>query len=343
MVAPDRAGARGAARRLRDDWVIALAMNGLYRPRARWSIRREAIDVLRATVALRARHAERPVRLPAAGRQPSCSCWCCSRSRRPRPFCLRVVLRLAMERRRRQGKNLRFVLVLGAGPRGQAFARKLEDHRELGLRIAASSTTRPASSSRAVGVPRPTRRPRGRAAHAASSTRSRSACRSRNGTSSTRSPTSARRRARSSASRWTSSTARSRSGGSRSSTERRSSRSCRARIAPWRLAMKRAARPRRVRRGSRPAQPGAARHRARHQARRRRPDPVPAASSGPAWPPVRGRQVPIDARRCRGPPRRAGPSERGPGPCLQDHQRSRGSRGSGRFLRGRASTNCPSC
>ena len=29
-------------------WVIALAMNGLYRPRARWSIRRETVDVLRA-------------------------------------------------------------------------------------------------------------------------------------------------------------------------------------------------------------------------------------------------------------------------------------------------------
>jgi hypothetical protein len=33
-------------------WVVALALNGLYRPRARWSIRREAIDVLRATGAL---------------------------------------------------------------------------------------------------------------------------------------------------------------------------------------------------------------------------------------------------------------------------------------------------
>ena len=26
-------------------WVIALTMNGLYRPRARWSILREAMDV----------------------------------------------------------------------------------------------------------------------------------------------------------------------------------------------------------------------------------------------------------------------------------------------------------
>ena len=30
-------------------WVVALTMNGLYRPRARWSLRSEAADVLRAT------------------------------------------------------------------------------------------------------------------------------------------------------------------------------------------------------------------------------------------------------------------------------------------------------
>jgi exopolysaccharide biosynthesis polyprenyl glycosylphosphotransferase len=40
-----------------------------------------------------------------------------------------------MERLRRRGLNLRHVLVLGAGPRGQVFAAKLEGHRELGLRI----------------------------------------------------------------------------------------------------------------------------------------------------------------------------------------------------------------
>ena len=33
-------------------WVVALTLNGLYRPRARWSIRREAIDVVRATVVM---------------------------------------------------------------------------------------------------------------------------------------------------------------------------------------------------------------------------------------------------------------------------------------------------
>ena len=31
-------------------WVVALSLNGLYRPRARWSIRTEAWDLVRATV-----------------------------------------------------------------------------------------------------------------------------------------------------------------------------------------------------------------------------------------------------------------------------------------------------
>jgi exopolysaccharide biosynthesis polyprenyl glycosylphosphotransferase len=115
-------------------WILALALNGLYRPRARWSIRRESLDVLRATIA----YALVTLSMLFVFRWPEVS----------RSFLLvlfpaqaavtiasRILLRLAMERRRRQGKNLRFVLVLGAGPRGQAFARKLEDHRELGLRV----------------------------------------------------------------------------------------------------------------------------------------------------------------------------------------------------------------
>ena len=47
----------------------------------------------------------------------------------------RIALRLVFMRMRARGYNLRYVLVIGAGPRAQAFAAKLEDHRELGLRI----------------------------------------------------------------------------------------------------------------------------------------------------------------------------------------------------------------
>jgi len=115
-------------------WVIALSMNGLYRPRARWSIVREGIDVLQSTIIL----SLVTLSVLFLFRMPDVS----------RVFMLilfpslaaatvasRVLLRLAMEGLRRQGKNLRFVVVLGAGPRGQMFAAKLEGHRELGLRV----------------------------------------------------------------------------------------------------------------------------------------------------------------------------------------------------------------
>jgi exopolysaccharide biosynthesis polyprenyl glycosylphosphotransferase len=115
-------------------WVIALSMNGLYRPRARWSIVREAIDVLQATIilALVTLSVLFIFRMPDVSRLlmlllfPSLAA---------ATVASRIVLRVAMQTLRRQGKNLRFVLVLGAGPRGQAFAAKLETHRELGLRV----------------------------------------------------------------------------------------------------------------------------------------------------------------------------------------------------------------
>jgi exopolysaccharide biosynthesis polyprenyl glycosylphosphotransferase len=116
-------------------WVVALAGQGLYRPRARWSIRREAGDVLRAALALGL--ATLSVlflfKLPDVSRlfllllfpiQAAVT------------IATRIALRTAMERLRIRGKNTRFVLVLGAGPRAQAFAAKLENHQELGLRIA---------------------------------------------------------------------------------------------------------------------------------------------------------------------------------------------------------------
>ena len=115
-------------------WVAILASFGLYRPRARLSIRSEAVDVVRATGVLVAI----TLSLFFVFRLPDVS----------RLFLLgffpalaastlldRVVLRLAFRRLRRAGRNTRFVLVVGAGPRAQAFAAQLEDHRELGLEV----------------------------------------------------------------------------------------------------------------------------------------------------------------------------------------------------------------
>jgi exopolysaccharide biosynthesis polyprenyl glycosylphosphotransferase len=115
-------------------WVVALTASGLYRPRARWSILREALDVIGATLTM----AVITFSLLFLFKLPDVS----------RLFLLalfpaqaavttmtRVLLRLAFEHIRELGYNVRHILVLGAGVRGQAFARKLEAHRELGLRI----------------------------------------------------------------------------------------------------------------------------------------------------------------------------------------------------------------
>jgi exopolysaccharide biosynthesis polyprenyl glycosylphosphotransferase len=47
----------------------------------------------------------------------------------------RAILRLAFRHLRSRGMNGRFVLIAGAGPRGQSFAATMESHRELGLRV----------------------------------------------------------------------------------------------------------------------------------------------------------------------------------------------------------------
>jgi exopolysaccharide biosynthesis polyprenyl glycosylphosphotransferase len=115
-------------------WVAILASFGLYRPRARLSIRSEAVDVVKATALL----AVISLSLFFVFRLPDVS----------RLFLVgffpalaaatlldRVVLRLVFRSLRSSGRNVRYVLVIGAGPRAQRFAAKLEDHRELGLEV----------------------------------------------------------------------------------------------------------------------------------------------------------------------------------------------------------------
>jgi exopolysaccharide biosynthesis polyprenyl glycosylphosphotransferase len=115
-------------------WVVVLWLHGLYRPRARWSLRTEGLAIGRAVVVV----ALITFSLLFAFRLPDIS----------RTFLVllfpaqwlttmasRLVIRRAFERLRARGYNLRYVLVVGAGPRGQAFAAQLEDHRELGLRV----------------------------------------------------------------------------------------------------------------------------------------------------------------------------------------------------------------
>jgi exopolysaccharide biosynthesis polyprenyl glycosylphosphotransferase len=115
-------------------WVGVLWYHGLYRPRARWTVRTEAASIGRATLvlALVTGTALFAIKMPDVSRLfllflfPSQ--WLIT-------LATRVALRLGFEWLRARGLNTRFVLVVGAGPRGQAFAAKLEGHRELGLRV----------------------------------------------------------------------------------------------------------------------------------------------------------------------------------------------------------------
>jgi exopolysaccharide biosynthesis polyprenyl glycosylphosphotransferase len=115
-------------------WVAILWLHGLYRPRARWSIRSEGLAIARATIVLGLITGTVlfTFRLPDVSRLFLILLF-------PMQWLLtlgtRVGLRLGFEWLRERGYNQRFVLVVGTGPRAQAFARKLEGHRELGLRV----------------------------------------------------------------------------------------------------------------------------------------------------------------------------------------------------------------
>ena len=115
-------------------WVIVLWLHGLYRPRARWSIRSEGLALARATLVLGLVTGTVlfAFRLPDVSRLfllllfPSQ--WLLT-------LATRIALRFGFEWLRARGYNLRYIVVVGAGPRGQAFATKLEGHHELGLRV----------------------------------------------------------------------------------------------------------------------------------------------------------------------------------------------------------------
>ena len=115
-------------------WIFVLALNGLYRPRARWSLRSEARDVLRATATmvvitlsvLFLAHLPDVSRLFLVVLFPSQAL---------ATIAIRGALRIGFEWLRERGYNVRYVVIVGAGARGRAFATQIEAHRSLGLRI----------------------------------------------------------------------------------------------------------------------------------------------------------------------------------------------------------------
>ena len=115
-------------------WVGALAYFGLYRVRARWSLRSEALDLARATLVMAAITFAVLFwfRLPDISRTFLVILF-------PVQWLVTLISRIGLReffrRLRAIGLNQRFVLMVGTGPRALAFATKLETHRDLGLTI----------------------------------------------------------------------------------------------------------------------------------------------------------------------------------------------------------------
>ncbi|HEX2221950.1 MAG TPA: sugar transferase [Candidatus Limnocylindria bacterium] len=115
-------------------WVVALWIHGLYGLRAFISVRRELRDIVRAmaVLALVTLSALFVLRLPDVSRlflallfltQPLLT------------LVSRLALRLLFAWTRSRGMSARYMLVVGTGTEAQAFADRVERHRELGLRV----------------------------------------------------------------------------------------------------------------------------------------------------------------------------------------------------------------
>jgi exopolysaccharide biosynthesis polyprenyl glycosylphosphotransferase len=113
--------------------VAVVWVNGLYRLRVRWSWRREALDVLTAVVmlAIVVFTALFLLKLPNVSRLFLLILF---PAQAAAIIATRWAIRWTFVHLRARGYNTRYFLVIGANPRGQAFADAVERRRELGLR-----------------------------------------------------------------------------------------------------------------------------------------------------------------------------------------------------------------
>jgi exopolysaccharide biosynthesis polyprenyl glycosylphosphotransferase len=113
-------------------WIAVLWMHGLYRSRARWTRRGELAVVLRATLVqlVLTLSLLYVFKLPDVSRLllivvfPSLAVAAIG---------IRIVMRQVLILARDHGRNVRYMLILGANPRARAFADLVESHAELGL------------------------------------------------------------------------------------------------------------------------------------------------------------------------------------------------------------------
>jgi len=113
-------------------WIAVLWMQGLYRSRDRWTRRSDIAAVLRATVVQLALTLSMlyVFKLPDVSRLllivvfPALAASAIG---------IRIVMRLVFVFARDHGRNVRYMLVLGANARAKAFADLVESHADLGL------------------------------------------------------------------------------------------------------------------------------------------------------------------------------------------------------------------
>ncbi len=115
-------------------WTTILWFLGLYRLRARWSWRSDALDVARATIllAIVTFTALYWLKLPDVSRLFLLTLFAAQGSV---TLAARLALRAAFRWIRSRGYNARFVLVIGTGRDAERFANRVEARRELGLRV----------------------------------------------------------------------------------------------------------------------------------------------------------------------------------------------------------------
>jgi exopolysaccharide biosynthesis polyprenyl glycosylphosphotransferase len=113
-------------------WIAVLWMHGMYRSRARWTIRSDVATVLRATLV----QLVATLSLLWLFKLPDVSRLLLSvvfPALAVAAIAIRIAVRKTLVLARDHGRNVRYMLVLGAGPQAKAFADLVSKHAELGI------------------------------------------------------------------------------------------------------------------------------------------------------------------------------------------------------------------
>jgi exopolysaccharide biosynthesis polyprenyl glycosylphosphotransferase len=115
-------------------WVTALWLSNLYRLRARWAIRSELFDIVRAATAVAVVTFSLlfSLKLPNVSRLFLVQLFA---AEMVVTVAVRVAVRVGFRQLRQRGGSARYLLIVGDGPSARDFAERVRRRRELGLRI----------------------------------------------------------------------------------------------------------------------------------------------------------------------------------------------------------------